>query len=133
MVLSILLYGIPAWHPDVTRIKELNKFQKSSIRWIFGFEPQYEQQMKSQNILPVCYQIELLMFTMISKLFSGRYRYDFATHTDFRVHDRSLCTQTMSLRTCRYYSLAHQKSMFSRTAEKVNFLIDMKSLLGWIL
>ena len=73
MVLSFLLYGIPAWHPDVTRMKEMEKFLKSCLRWVVGSKLQYEQQLKSYDILPVCHQNELLTFTMASKMFSGRY------------------------------------------------------------
>ena len=130
MVLSILLYGIPAWHPDVTRIKEMGKFQKSCLRWVFGSKVQYEHQLKSYNILPMSYQIEFLMFTMASKMFSGRYLYDFATHIDFRVYDRTLRTQAMSLIKCNYHSLAHQKSIFSRAAEVNNFLYRHNVLTG---
>ena len=43
-------------------------------------------------------------------MFSGRYLYDFATLIDFRVNDRTLRTQAMSLLNCNYHSLAHQKS-----------------------
>ena len=50
MVVSILLYGIPAWHPDVTRMKEMEKFQESRLRWVFGSKLQYEQQLKSYDI-----------------------------------------------------------------------------------
>ena len=85
MVLTILLYGIPAWHPDVTRMKEMEKFKKACIRWVFGSKLQYEQQLKSCDILPVLYQNELLTFTMACKVPSGRYLYDFATHIDFRL------------------------------------------------
>ena len=70
MVLSILLYGSPDWHPDVTRMKEMEKLQKSCLRLVFGSELQHEQQLKSYDILTVCYQIELLTLTMASKMFS---------------------------------------------------------------
>ena len=53
MVLSILLYGNPVWHPDVTRMKEMENFQKSCLRWVFGSKLQYEQQLKSYDMLPV--------------------------------------------------------------------------------
>ena len=36
MVLAILTYGIPAWFPDITRMKEMERFQKSCFRWLFG-------------------------------------------------------------------------------------------------
>ena len=55
-------------------------------------------------------------------MFSGRYLFDFATHIDFCVYDRTLRTQAMSLINCNYHSLARQKSFFSRAAEMVNFL-----------
>ena len=126
MVLSILLYGIPAWHPDVTRMKEMEKFQKSCLRWVFGSKLQYEQQLKNNDILLVSYQIELLTFTMASKMFSGRYLYDFATLIDFRVYDWTSRTQAMSLINCNYHSLAHQKSFFSKAAEMINFLYRHK-------
>ena len=111
-------------------MKEMEKFQKSGLLWVFGSKLQHEQQLKSYNILPVCYQFELLTFTMASKMFSGRYLYDFATHIDFRVHDRTLRTQAMSLITYNYHSLAHQKSFFSRAAEMINFLYRHKVITG---
>ena len=60
---------------DVTRITELENL-KIRRRWVSDSKLQYEQQLKSHDILPVCYQIEILTFTMISKTFSGRYLYD---------------------------------------------------------
>ena len=50
----------------------MEKFEKSCLRWVFGSKLQNEQQLKSYDILPVCYQIELLTFTMASKMLSGR-------------------------------------------------------------
>ena len=35
MVLSILLYGFPAWYPDITSLKRLESFQRSCFSWIF--------------------------------------------------------------------------------------------------
>ena len=132
MVLSVLLYGIPAWHPDLTRMKEREKFQKSCLRWVFGSRLQCEQQLKSNDILPVCYQIELLTFTMASKMFIGRYLYDFATHIDFRVYDRTLRIQAMRFINCNYHSLTHQKYFFSRAAEIINFLYRHKVITGLV-
>ena len=57
MVLSTLLYEIPAWHPDVTRKKEMEKLQTSYLRCVFGSKIQNEQQLKSYDILPVCYHV----------------------------------------------------------------------------
>ena len=31
MVLSILLYGIPAWHPDLTRMKEMEQIPSTTL------------------------------------------------------------------------------------------------------
>ena len=67
---------------------------------------------------------------MASKMFIGRYLYDFATHIDFRVYDRALRTQAMSLINCNYHLLAHQKSFFSRAAEMINFLNRHKVITG---
>ena len=42
----VLSNGIRAWHPDITLMKELELFQKSRFRWIFGSKEGYEQQLK---------------------------------------------------------------------------------------
>ena len=36
LVLSVLLYGFPAWYPDVTMLKKLENFQRSCFLWVFG-------------------------------------------------------------------------------------------------
>ena len=59
MVLSIL-NSIPAWHPYVTRMKEMENFRKSCLRWGFGSKLPFEQQLKSYDILPCVIKLSFL-------------------------------------------------------------------------
>ena len=35
LVLSVLLYGFPAWYPDVSKLKKLENFKRFCFLWIF--------------------------------------------------------------------------------------------------
>ena len=59
-------------------------------------------------------------------MFNERYLHNFAIHIEFRVYDRTLRTQAMSLINCNYHSPAHHKSFFSGTAEMINVLYRHK-------
>ena len=112
-------------------MKELELFQKSCFRWIFGTKERYEQQLKKYKFLPLCYRIELLTFSMIFKMICQQYFYEFAAHIGFRVYDRDFRCQATSLFTCKYSSVTHQKSFFSRAAEMANLLYRHKIITGF--
>ena len=59
----------------------------SCFRWISVSKEGYEQRLKKHIILPFCYQLELQISSMISKMMSGRYLYDFAAGIDFHPYD----------------------------------------------
>ena len=56
--------------------------------------------------------------------------YDLASH-NFRVYDRTVRTQAMSLINCNYHSLARRKSFFTRAAEMIIFLYRHK-VINWL-
>ena len=68
LVLSVLLYGFPAWYPDVSMLKKLENFQRSCFLRIFGRKSSYLKQVKDNNFLPLCYQLEYITFSFLSQL-----------------------------------------------------------------
>ena len=120
LVISILIYGIPAWFPDITRLKEMERFQKSCFRWVFGHQQSYEFELKINQFLPICHRIELLTFVMLNNLINRRYKYDCATYISFRKNLREMRTGVTNVLNCGYSTLSHQKAFFIRSAEMVN-------------
>ena len=49
LVLSILLYGIPSWSPDITRLKSMEKFEMQGFKWIFGTKTPYQSLLKKNS------------------------------------------------------------------------------------
>ena len=60
MVLLILLYGLPAWYPDITSLKRLEYFQRSCLSRIFGRKRSYQEDLKRSLFLPICYHLEYI-------------------------------------------------------------------------
>ena len=73
--LSVLLYGIPSWSPDITRLKIMENFQKQCFKWIFGTKTSYQQLLKNHSVLPICHLIELRTFIFLSQLMNNKYQY----------------------------------------------------------
>ena len=65
MVLSILLYGFPAWYPDITSLKRLEFLQCSCFSWIFGRKRSYQEHLKRSQFLPICYHLEYTTFSFL--------------------------------------------------------------------
>ena len=65
MVLSILLYGFPAWHPDITSVRRLESFQRSCFSWIFGRKRSYQEHLKISKFLPISYHLEYITFSFL--------------------------------------------------------------------
>ena len=58
-VRSILLYNSCIWYPNLSKLRDLEKFQKKAVKWIIG-STNYTDSLVMLNILPTCYQIIIL-------------------------------------------------------------------------
>ena len=58
LVLSVLLYGIPSWSLDITRLKSMETFQMQCVKWIFGTKTPYQSLLKKHSLLPMCHLIK---------------------------------------------------------------------------
>ena len=86
LVLSVLLYGIPSWSPDITRLKSMEKFQMQCFKWIFGTKTPYQSLLKKHSIyqsllkkhsiLPMCHLIEFRTFVFLAQLMNNKYKLD---------------------------------------------------------
>ena len=65
MVLSVLLYGFPAWYIDIKSLKRLESFQRSCFIWIFGRERYYQEHLNRSKFLPSCYHLEYITFSFL--------------------------------------------------------------------
>ena len=93
-VLFALLYGIPSWSPDITRLKIMENFQKQCFKWIFGTKTSYQQLLKNHSILPICHLIELRTLIFLTQLMNNKYQYDyrkFLVVTD-STNQRRICS-----------------------------------------
>ena len=62
-VLSILLYGFPAWYPDIVTLKCLESFQCSCLSWIFGRTSFYQEHPKRSQFLFISYYLLIHLST----------------------------------------------------------------------
>ena len=83
-----ILYGFPAWYPDVSMLKKLENFQRSCFLWIFGRKSFYLKQVKDNNFLPLCYQLEYITFSFLSQLMLDKYNYDHSQYVVFKEPSR---------------------------------------------
>ena len=79
-------------------------------------------QLKNNNLLPICHQIELMTFVMLANLINGHYKYDCSAYISFRKNYPEMRTQVASVLNCGYATLSHQKSFYIRSAEMANYL-----------
>ena len=66
-VLSVLLYGYPAWFPEISDLRKLEPFNIHSLRWCFGYNDT-SFLLKLSNSLPICNQLierDVRVFTAI--------------------------------------------------------------------
>ena len=76
MVLSVLLYGAVICSPSMSSLKKMESFQKFCFRWIFGKKLNYERTLKTNNLLPIAYHIELESHSLLLNLLLNKYAYN---------------------------------------------------------
>ena len=122
MVLSILLYGFPAWFPDITSLKRLEYFQRSCFSWIFGRKRSYQEHLKRSKFLPMCYHLEYITFSFLCQLLDDKYIFNFTPYLVFQVPERQLRASTTNI--LRYLNPKRYEnfSFFGRAVSMANFL-----------
>ena len=122
MVLSILLYGFPAWYPDFTSLKRLESFQRSCFSWIFGRKRSYQEHLKRSKFLPICYHLEYITFPFLWQLLDDKYIFNFTPYLAFQVLERQLPASTTNI--LRYLNPKRYEnvSFFGRAVSMANFL-----------
>ena len=55
-VISVLLYGYPAWYPDICELRKLENLNYHGLRWCFGCD-NYEKLLQKSHSLPISYQL----------------------------------------------------------------------------
>ena len=122
MVFSIMLYGIPAFLPNLTQLKELENFQKHCLKWALGSSLPYEDSLKKYAILPVCYFIELQIFTLFSKMKNESVKYDVEAIVSTKPAT-SLRQCSINPLYCKTHIKAHESTFFPRAVALSNFLL----------
>ena len=67
-VLSVLLYGSPAWHAGLTHLRLLEKYNEKFLRWCFG-KKNYSYLLLAADTISIAYQllnIDLKFFATIA-------------------------------------------------------------------
>ena len=130
LVLSVLLYGIPSWSPNITRLKSLENFQKQCFRWIFGTNTSYQELLRNHSILPICHLIELRTFIFLAQLMNNKYQFDYKKF--LVVNDPTNQRRICSFNFFKTDSLsANLNSFFTRSATMVNYLFRHKVISGF--
>ena len=74
-VRSILLYNSCIWYPNLSKLRDLEKFQKKVVKWIIG-STNYTDILVMLNILPICYQFFFTDCLLFFKLLYNCYDFD---------------------------------------------------------
>jgi len=130
MVFSIMLYGIPAFLPNLTQLKELENFQKHCLKWALGSSIPYEDSLKKYAILPVCYFIELQIFTLFAKMKNESVKYDVEAIVSTKPAT-SLRQCSINPLYCKTHSKAHESSFFPRAVAMSNYLLRHRIINGF--
>ena len=122
-VRSILLYNSCIWYPNLSKLRDLEKFQKKAVKWKIG-STKYIDSLVMLNILPICYQIIFTDCLLFFKLLHNCYDFDindYVTVSESRPGNRSSQRMVFSvLLTRKFCSLG---SFFQRTIHSVNSVL----------
>ena len=121
-VLSILLYGFPAWYADITSLKRLESFQQSCFSSIFGRKRSYQEHLKRSQFLPICYHLEYITFSFHCQLLHDKYIFNFTSYLVSQVPERQLRASMTNI--LRYLNPKRYEnvSFFGRATTMANFL-----------
>ena len=119
LVLSVLLYGIPSWSPDITRLKSIENFQMQCFKWIFGTKTAYQSLLKKQSILPMCHLIEFRAFVFLAQLMNNKYKLDYDQFITFNANksEKRVCSSRLFVIDPKF---SNSKSFFSRSTVMAN-------------
>ena len=119
-VSSILLYNSCIWYPHLSKLRDLENFQKKAVKWIIGST----DSLVMLNILPICYQIIFTDCLLFFKLLHNCYDFeinDYVTVSESRPGNRSSQRMVFSVPlTRKFCSLG---SFFQRTIHSVNSVL----------
>ena len=129
-VLSVLLYGIPSWSPDITRLKSMEKFQMQCFNWIFGTKTPYQPLLKKHSILPMCHLIEFRAFVFLAQLMNNKYKLDYDQFITFNANksEKRVCSSSLFVIDPKF---SNSKSFFSRSTVMANYLFRHKIITGF--
>ena len=130
LVLSVLLYGIRSWSPDITRLKSMEKFQMQCFKWIFGTKTPYQSLLKKHSILPMCHLIEFRTFVFLAQLMDNKYNLDYDQFITFNANksEKRVCSSSLFVIDPKF---SNSKSFFSRSTVMANYLFRHKIITGF--
>ena len=123
-VLSVLLYGYPAWFPETFDLRKLEQLNIQGLRWCFGYND-YSSLLKLSNSVPICYQLierDIRVFTSILNnenciSFDKFFKLD-SKVLNLRTLDRERLALTRAKKRCT------EKSFFFRVERILNDAAD---------
>ena len=122
-VRSILLYNSCIWYPNLSKLRDLEKFQKKAVKWKIG-STNYTDSLVMLNILPICYQIIFTDCLLFFKLLHNCYDFDindYVTVSESRPGNRSSQRMVFSVPLTRKFCSIG--SFFQRTIHSVNSVL----------
>ena len=84
VVLSVLLYGIAIWLPNLSCLIETEEFQQSCLTWAFG-KKAHADIISASGILPVTYFIQLSMISFFISLCLGKCNFNIQDYVKFTI------------------------------------------------
>ena len=124
-VLSVLLYGYPAWYPDIIHMRRLELLNLQGLRWCFG-PGDYAGLLITSNSLPVAYQLIESDLRFFSAIMSEQNCLSF--NDFFTIETKSVNTRNMDLErlvVSRARKRITEKSFFFRVQRVVNDTADL--------
>ena len=75
-IISILFYGSNVWYASKTFVRQMERLQRKSLKWIQSIshftDKEYNDCLRSVNLLPITYQIVFLDLLVLNRILTRK-------------------------------------------------------------
>ena len=125
LILPILLYCSPVWHPSISDLKNMERFQKKVLKWIVS-GVDYNEGLCRLNILPLCYQLAKVDMIHLWKVWHKTVEVEFTLMNDSKPQNTRCSNSCFQIPKTRKFKSS--KNVFPRSIRIANESIMMNAL-----
>ena len=127
-VLSVLLYGSPAWHAGLTHLQLLEKFNEKCLRWCFD-KRSYSDLLLAADTIPIAYQLLNIDLKLFATIATGKSCITFENFFILKKKNRSLRSENKQYLDSKYSRKSvTETSFFNRVTLLVNDFNDFSDI-----